>query len=101
MRVLSPRYHCAATDKQRLQDTLANTFMQATDQDMGFSSRPQVKEPLPCLTNMVAHEISLESPCKWPSLHKSSEAAAAAQHQQQLCWHAWEGLVSGTAQNAS
>lgn len=29
--------HCfAATDKQRLQDTLANTFMQATDQDMGF-----------------------------------------------------------------
>lgn len=30
-----------ATDKQRLQDTLASTFMQATEQDMGFSSRPQ------------------------------------------------------------
>ncbi len=32
---------CAATDKQRLQDTLASTFMQASDQDMGFGSRPQ------------------------------------------------------------
>ena len=31
----------AVTDKQRLQDTLASTFMQATDQDMGFSKRPQ------------------------------------------------------------
>ena len=32
----------AATDKQRLQDSLAHTFMQGTEQDMGFSSRPQV-----------------------------------------------------------
>ena len=49
------RPYCAATDKQRLQDTLASTFMQASDQDMGFSSRPQVTSSYP--THNVVHEM--------------------------------------------